>query len=107
MTVEAKQSFLKAIDQLERLPKDGSFHALRQSARHQFRELPFPTPRTEDWRFTNVAPILQTAFEPAAALTEIEAGALPAPSAANAVRLTFINGWFAPKLSSAAALPGG
>ena len=107
MTVEAKQSFLKAIDEMERLPKDGSFHALRQSAGHQFRELPFPTPRTEDWRFTNVAPILQTSFEPAGAPSEIEPGALPVPSAPNAIRLTFINGWFAPNRSSAAALPGG
>jgi len=107
MTVDAKQPFLKAIDQLERSPRNANFQALRQTARSQFRELPFPTPRTEDWRFTNVASLLQKPFAPAIQAPELDAALLPAPSAPDAVRLTFVNGWFAPKLSTSRRLPDG
>lgn len=105
MTVDAKQPFLKAIDQLERSPRNATFQALRQTARSQFRELPFPTPRTEDWRFTSVAPVLQTPFEPAKQAHELDAALLPALSAPNALRLTFVNGWFAPQLSTLGQVP--
>lgn len=105
MTVDAKQPFLKAIDQLERSPRNANFQALRQTARSQFRDLPFPTPRTEDWRFTSLAPVLQTPFEPARQAAELDPALLPAPSAPNALRLTFVNGWFAPKLSTLGQLP--
>lgn len=107
MTVDAKQPFLKAMDQLERSPRNDSFHALRQSARDRFRELPFPTPRTEDWRFTNLSSLLQTPFEPVIAAPALEASQVPARSAPNAMRLTFINGWFARQLSCVDALPAG
>ena len=107
MTVDAKQPFLKAIDELDRSRPSATFRALRQSARTQFRELPFPTPRTEDWRFTNLASFLQTPFEPAGPAVSVDAGELPGPSAPNALRLTFVNGWFAPELSALANLPAG
>ncbi len=107
MTADVKQSFLKAIDQLDRSPRNETFQALRQTARNQFRELPFPTPRTEDWRFTNVASMLQTPFEPAGPAAALNASQLPAPSDPNAVRLTFVNGWFTPQLSTVQQLPAG
>ena len=107
MTVDVKQSFLKAIDQLERSPRNTAFQAIRQSATNQMRELPFPTPRTEDWRFTNVAPLVQTPFEPADPAARIDAAQLPAPAAPDALRLTFVNGWFAAQLSTIDRLPAG
>jgi Fe-S cluster assembly protein SufD len=36
--------------------------ALREAAFQRFAELGFPTPRDEEWRFTNVAPIARTAW---------------------------------------------
>jgi Fe-S cluster assembly protein SufD len=107
MTVDTKQPFLTAIDQLDRSPRNANFQALRQTASTRFRELPFPTPRTEDWRFTNVAPLLQRPFAPAIQAPELDAALLPAPSSPDAVRLTFVNGWFAPKLSTLRQLPAG
>lgn len=106
MSVDVKQPFLQAIDQLDRAPRSDTFHALRQTARDQFRALPFPTPRNEDWRFTNLAPMLQMPFEPALSAPEVDAARLP-PTSPDAVRLTFVNGWFVPGLSTLAPLPTG
>ena len=38
---------------------------LRESAFDRFEQLGFPTTAAEDWKYTNVAPIARTAFEPA------------------------------------------
>jgi Fe-S cluster assembly protein SufD len=62
---------------------------LRQSAFARFSALRFPTVRDEDWRYTNVAPIAKTIFEPAPAVAA-DADAL-APFAQHN-RLVFVNG---------------
>lgn len=46
----------------------GWLHALRRSALERFLELGFPTPKVEEWRYTNLAPLARMAFEPARAL---------------------------------------
>jgi Fe-S cluster assembly protein SufD len=107
MSDDMKQPFLETIDRLDRAPRNAKFQALRQAACEQFRELPFPTPRTEDWRFTSLGPILQTRFEPADRAAVLDPTVLPGPVAANAVRLTFVNGWFSPRLSRIGELPAG
>src|SRR6267143_5712880 len=94
---EPKDRFLKLLEQFDRSTAASKFQPLRQSARSRFRALSFPTPRTEDWRFTSVAPLLKETFElPAAG--KIDAGALPPLSAPNALRLVFVNGRFATEL---------
>jgi Fe-S cluster assembly protein SufD len=57
-----KTNFTKLFAEFDR---DASprFRALRESARARFMEMPWPTTRTEDWRFTNVAPILEMPLE--------------------------------------------
>src|SRR5450755_4213248 len=62
---------------------------LRQSAFAQFSALRFPTVRDEDWRYTNVAPIATTVFEPAPAVAA-DADALAPFAPQN--RLVFVNG---------------
>jgi Fe-S cluster assembly protein SufD len=58
---------------------------LREAAFQRFTELGFPTTHDEDWRFTSVAPIARTRFQPAG-----EFGYwLSAPKG---IRLEFING---------------
>ena len=42
-----------------------SLHQLRKAAFSKFSELPFPTLKHEEWKYTNVAPIAKTAFKPA------------------------------------------
>src|SRR6266550_4055151 len=83
---------------------------LRKAGLARFAELGFPTLNDEDWRFTNVAPIARLPFKPAFEPTDgVSAGALkdfafarlPGP------RLVFVNGHYAPALSSVNHLPVG
>ncbi|MBU6398776.1 MAG: Fe-S cluster assembly protein SufD [Verrucomicrobia bacterium] len=85
--------------------------ALRRAALARFAEHGFPTPQQEDWRFTNVAPLAKLPFRPlleavddggAAAALERFAFARQA-----AARLVFLNGHFAPRLSSLGTPPTG
>jgi Fe-S cluster assembly protein SufD len=62
---------------------------LRQSAFGRFCALGFPTGRNEDWRYTDVAPISMTSFEPAPAVTA-DADTLAPFARGN--RLVFVNG---------------
>jgi len=78
---------------------------LRRQAMARFLELGFPTPRLEEWRFTDISPIAKATFSLAAR------GELPAVEAlrphliGEAVpRLVFVNGRFAAELS---VLPSG
>lgn len=108
MTVvsESKDRFLKLFEQFDRSAAAAKFQPLRQSARGRFRALSFPTPRTEDWRFTSVAPLLQEPFE-LTAPAKVDAGVLPALPAADALRMVFINGRFTAEMSRLVDLPAG
>ena len=80
---------------------------IRRDAAAAFGRLGFPTTRDEEWRFTNVAPIAEAGFQPAA----------PAPAVTKAqllpflVRrmqctlLVFVNGRYVPELCTRSALP--
>jgi Fe-S cluster assembly protein SufD len=82
------------------------YQSLRQSARARLASLPLPTPRTEDWRFTNIAPLVETPYELPGTAPSIDAAKLPAPAAADALRLVFVNGRFAKSLSRLNKMPG-
>jgi Fe-S cluster assembly protein SufD len=74
----------------------------REAAIARFASLGFPTPRHEEWRFTNVAPIASTPFEDAQPAAGVTADRL-APFTIDGVsgpRLVFVNGRFSPALSS-------
>ncbi len=107
MTVaEPKDCFLKQFDQFDRSSAATKYQPLRRSARGRFRELPWPTLRTEDWRFTSIAPLLHEPFELPPA-NHVNPAALPAPTAPDALRLVFVNGRFAADLSQLANVPAG
>lgn len=86
--------------------------ALRAAGAEAFARLGFPTTRNEDWHYTSVAPIADARF---VAATERPAAALPSPEALAPFRfgrdewplVVFVNGRFAPSLSSMASLPDG
>jgi len=81
---------------------------LRASALASFRKLGFPTTRLEDWRWTNVAAIANTAFEPAAdARAEVSLDAVRPFMLDGAATAVVVNGRFAPRLSSLTGLPDG
>src|SRR4030095_5512174 len=69
---------------------------LRRRGMDDFLALGFPSTKLENWKYTNVAPILRIAFEPALdqpVNTPPELTSYPGP------RLVFVNGWFYPGLS--------
>ena len=85
---------------------------LRRDGIARFAEVGFPHVRLEEWRFTNVTPIAQTAFAPAPA--PAAAGPVPADTGDEKVigdsdRLVavFVNGRFAPERSALGGLPEG
>ena len=83
--------------------------ALRDRASVRVQEQAFPTTRDEEWRFTDLSPLLDVTLERVAAQVAVEASELETftlPEAANS-RLVFVNGVFAPVLSATTNLPQG
>jgi len=84
---------------------------LRKAGIARFAEQGFPTSKDEDWRFTNVAPVVKLPFKPVfppqpatlepGRVAEFTFGRIPA------VRLVFVNGLYAPELSSPPTQAGG
>ncbi len=82
---------------------------LRHDGFARFAEAGFPTMRDEDWRFTNPGAITKTAFHLAGNGHKHPAQESLAPFliAGAACRLVFVDGHFAPALSSVGELPKG
>lgn len=85
--------------------------ALREKAVESFQGLPFPTTRDEEWKYTNVAPVLRTQFRQMldldlSGVTAKRLESLTFPEA-NGSRLVFVNGIYAAELSSTSGLPAG
>ncbi|HEY8055775.1 MAG TPA: Fe-S cluster assembly protein SufD [Terriglobales bacterium] len=94
-------------------PRPAWLHELRQQAFARFSDMGFPSHRDEGWRQTNVAPIAGSVFEPQPPLPAAElvrrVRALDLPGVdwrPEACRLVFVNGYFAPGLSSTTAPAG-
>ena len=111
---EQTRPHLAAFDAFE---KDGArrfpawVNELRRTGISRFAALGFPTPRHEDWKYTNVAPIAQLPFKPAVNLSPVALSVADAARFAFAglggSRLVFVNGHFAPELSAISKRLGG
>ena len=78
---------------------------LRASAAERFAAVGFPTRRNEEWRFTNVSPIVETPFTPAInTQSQLTADGLRSFTyeGMGGTQLVFVNGHFRADLSSAA-----
>ncbi|WP_416666690.1 Fe-S cluster assembly protein SufD [Egbenema bharatensis] len=99
-------------------PTQAWLTALRDRALAQVQSQSFPTTRDEEWRFTDLSPLLEVPFagvgsSPAETLRERESGVglgtldrFVLPEAVNS-RLVFVDRVYAPELSSIANLPDG
>ena len=99
-------------DQFATLPAEGPawLAPLRARAMEQLQANGFPTTRNEDWHFTNPAPITETPFQPMAPATgSVTREALRPYLVGHAEwpTMVFVNGRYAPSLSTVAALPAG
>lgn len=80
---------------------------LRQTAIDHFAELGFPTTRLEDWKYTNVAPLAEIAFQPVWAYQKNGLRADAIAEVAPGARLVIVDGHYVPELSSVRELPHG
>jgi Fe-S cluster assembly protein SufD len=99
-----KTNFTRLFDAFDRTAS-AKYQSLRQAARARLQSLPMPTARTEDWRFTNIVPLLDIPFELPGAAPSIDPAVLPALPTPDTLRLVFVNGCYAKSLSSHASLP--
>ncbi|KOP25685.1 hypothetical protein AMR41_15405 [Hapalosiphon sp. MRB220] len=101
------------LNQITASKSEGWLQVLRDRAANWVRHSTFPTTRDEEWRFTDLSALRQTKFNH----VETRHGASPQdfaslqyinilPEAVNS-RLVFVNGVYAPNLSSVAGLPNG
>jgi len=113
--IQSNQSLEAYAEAFSRLDSDGLgrerpwLRKLRKEGFERFSAVGFPTMRDEDWRFTNLSAIAQTAFRPVR-----NGHALPSAKqlepfgmAGAACTLVFIDGRLVPALSSFGKLPCG
>ena len=79
---------------------------LRANAIAQFEQLGFPTTRNEEWKYTNVAPLLKQDFSIPQTSANVDVEAFTYPESQTS-QLVFVNGIYAPKLSNVSAIPAG
>lgn len=87
-----------------------SLHTIRKNAIAKFIELGFPTTRNEEWKYTDVSLLAKVQFSPilAGAPTSVSKSDIDAFTfGLESHRLVFVNGHFAPSLSSEESLPHG
>ncbi|MCL5267038.1 MAG: Fe-S cluster assembly protein SufD [Bacteroidetes bacterium] len=91
--------------------KSSSFHKVRKEAIGRFAEIDFPNTHQEDWRFTDISPILRHTFSRA----DKKAATIPTKDQISGFQfngmksrlLVFVNGSYSPELSLQPPLPKG
>ena len=100
---QAPEKYLEIFDQFNNRADAGQprwMQSLRQDAFARFSETGFPTTHDEDWRFTNVAAVANTAFELAGPETISEEQLELFGTSQFDCCLVFVNGLFSQELSS-------
>src|SRR5213082_4226799 len=81
---------------------------IREGAITRFAELGFPTTKQEEWRFTSVAPIVDTRFShPPSRIPHPVQSQIEALLMGDGPRVVLVDGRYAPELSSAGGQPAG
>lgn len=112
MSVVTRQQSSSAIDRYRqafaaRWRSDDALTSLRRAALEKFLEQGFPSPRDEDWKYTNLRRLETRSFAPSEkSLLSVDAAR--SRWIANAgTRIVLVNGHWMPALSSTAAQPPG
>jgi Fe-S cluster assembly protein SufD len=90
--------------------RNSPIHDLRKQALEQFMAIEFPTAKNEDWKYTNIEPVLSQSFETVNASDQIRINSKDIERffiADTSARLVFIDGRFSPNLSQTDQLPKG
>ncbi len=108
-----REHYLSSFDSFERSDAGAPswLKGLRRSAIERFAALGFPTTREEDWKYTNVEPVLAAGFEPvwSHAANGVSAESVQGLSIGgkSAARLVFVDGAYVAGLSERGPLPPG
>jgi len=107
MTTAATPGFLSEQEILNNIPV--WLRKVREDARRRFATQGYPTTRNEEWKYTNVAPIAKTSFQPGEYNLDGSIIALAARLTASieAAPVVFINGQYCAELSDSEGLPHG
>lgn len=102
MMAAANRQFLAALLAGRSHPAEGDALArLRARAVERVGTLTVPTTRDEDWRFTDLAPLTQLSYQPVRSATALTAADVAPFLLADApLRLVFVDGVYAPQLST-------
>ncbi|MBL7993816.1 Fe-S cluster assembly protein SufD [bacterium] len=99
-------SFEEGLNGQKSLP----IHDLRKQALEQFLTLDFPNSKNEDWKYTNIEPILNHTFEtsPNKVSNQVKAKSIEAFAIADtSAQLVFVDGRFSESLSNIGVMPTG
>jgi Fe-S cluster assembly protein SufD len=107
-TVATRHPYIESLLKGYEVPRSGAswLNERRAHALERANALSVPTTRDEEWRFTDISQLIKTSFQPIASSSPPALSAISAflaPEAA--LRLVFVDGVFAPVLSSAKGLP--
>ncbi|HWC20575.1 MAG TPA: Fe-S cluster assembly protein SufD [Terriglobales bacterium] len=109
-TIPQLESYLESFSQFEKTATGHEqewLRNLRQEAFERFCQVGFPTTHDEDWRFTSISAIAQTPFRLVGDGRVSSADIASAAFSGVACQLVFVNGRFAPQLSSLGNPPKG
>lgn len=107
---DIKQYFINQFQEFERSlngEKDSHFHQMRKSALDEFSKLPIPTQKDEEWKYTNISPLLKHNFVSAkkAKVNSAKINKFLFDQLEHSL-MVFVNGHFAPELSRLKDIPG-
>jgi Fe-S cluster assembly protein SufD len=106
-TLTNRDTYLAQLLALTSPPATPQLLELRTQAAAYLQEETIPSNKDEEWRFTDLAPLLAQQFvTPNPQLPPVNINGLILPEAAD-TRLVFVNGIYAPLLSNLANLPAG
>lgn len=102
-----KEWYIKSFEELESRMNGqitSEIHKIRRKAISELDKIDFPTPRNEEWKYTNPAPLLKFNFLPAPADSLLKEAAIPKEIEKTVDELdanlaVFVNGHFSEKLS--------
>jgi Fe-S cluster assembly protein SufD len=109
-SIATRHPYIEALLKGYEAPRGGVswLNERRAQALERANSLTVPTTRDEEWRFTDISALIKLRFQPAAdaarpAMTDIADFIVPEA----VLRLVFVDGVFAPELSSSKGLPDG
>ena len=106
-TLTSRDTYLAQLLALIPPPATPQLLELRTQAAGYLQEETIPSNKNEEWRFTDLSPLLAQQFvHPSTELSAVNIDGFIVPEAAD-TRLVFVNGIYAPLLSSLANLPAG